>query len=163
MSANNKIAESLDIDLSFSEAGVFFVLENRTTSEKYQRDVLVELKAVKMGFNSFPNDISFLKDLVLDALSVAGIQPSDIDYLSIAGAWPQTREVERQIVKQYFKNVDPEKIVETYLEYGNAVSAHNSLQLSDMINHIGKGEHGLIIAQDLKGNIGTIVVKGVRQ
>lgn len=158
MAANKKLAEKMSLATRFSEASAFFVVEHSDTSKKYGRYVLATIKAIKIGFNPSSENVDAFMFLIEDALKIANIGVEDINIVSIAGAWPQTKEAELYAVDSLLKNNKKIELINTFDQYGNAASCHNTLQVYSVIDRLNDGQNAVLIAQDLKGNMGVMVI-----
>ncbi len=152
------LAEKYNDGERFIESSVFYVIESETAAKKYQRQPLAIIEGLSAGFNPKATDAVPLTQLVESVLKQTGITTEDISVVSLAGLWPQTREVERTCFHQLFKNAP--KLIDIYEQFGNANSSHLALQLHSVIEQLEPGQYGLVYAQDIKGNTGALVVSG---
>ena len=160
IAANRALSKSMGVATKFTEACAFFVVETEAVAKRFQRDVIAEILAIKTGFNPDTSGDDALAALVKNVLEGANKSPKDIRYVSVAGAWPQTREVELAAVKTIFESNPTTMINEEFITHGNSVSAQNALQISSCLDALANNDLGLLLAQDLKGNIGVMLIKG---
>jgi 3-oxoacyl-[acyl-carrier-protein] synthase II len=164
IAANIKLAEKMVLATKFSEGSVFFVIEHSETSKKYKRNILATIDAIEIGFNPSFEKSDALYSLIESALTSVNITAEDISVVSIAGAWPQTKEIEISAVRHLLNKNKQIRLLNTFDKYGNAVSCHNAMQISSVIDQFEGGQNAILVAQDLKGNIGVMVInKGDKQ
>jgi 3-oxoacyl-[acyl-carrier-protein] synthase II len=163
IAANTKIAQKISRSAIFSEASVFFVIEHSNTCKKYQREILAEIKIIETGFNTCKTNFHDLYKLIEESINSANLEPKDINIISIAGSWPQTKKIELEAVNSLLGKNHHIPIINIYEKYGNGNSSHNALQINSLITELTAGQHGLLIAQDLKGNIGVMIISKVEQ
>ncbi len=164
IAAKAAVAEKREVPEHFTEAAVFFVLETEPVARKYGRNVLAHVKGVDTGYNPFVENPDALIHLIGGLLEQTNIITEEITRVSIAGTWPQTRELELDAFDNLFgdQTEKPELSV-LFHQVGNTVSCNNALQLHDIVSGLNEGEHGLLFAHDMNGNIGAMVVRGGTQ
>lgn len=161
IAAKAALAEKRGISPHFTEASSFFVFESEPMARKYDRRMLARVQGVRMGYNPFKDKPDALVQLIRGLLVQTGIPAEDIVRVSVAGSWPQTRELEMGAVHTLFDHQASGPALSVLFEQvGNTVSCNNALQLDDMVSRLGPGENGLLFAQDFNGNIGAMVVSG---
>ena len=154
--ANRAIARRRNTAPNFTEASVFFVLERADIAAAHGREILGSVAALETGFNPLDDDHGPFAALIARALETADLEPDDIDCISIAGSWDETRSLEMAAIDVCFENV-PE-IMDCFQSFGNGVSGHNALQLAQMLDRLEPGAHGLVMAHDRRGNMAAMVV-----
>jgi 3-oxoacyl-[acyl-carrier-protein] synthase II len=159
IAAKTSIAKKNNSFQRFSEGSAFFVFETNDIASKFKRTVMATVNSVKIGYNPQINDAAALIQLIEQALQEANLSSEDINLVSYSGAWPQTSEVETLALSKLFG--DKANSIPTVVQYeitGNAVSSQNAFQLSTVIEKLSQNQTGLLFAQDLKGNIGAMII-----
>ena len=159
MAAKTSLAKKNNSFQKFTEGSAFFIIETDDIASKYQRSVIAKVNSIKIGYNPEVNSAAALSQLIEQALEEAKLSPEDINLVSHSGAWPQTSEVETLALSKLFgdKANSIAKIVQ-YEISGNAVSSQNAFQLSTTIEKLSPQQTGLLFAQDLRGNIGAMII-----
>lgn len=164
IAANRAVSKAMGVATKFTEACAFFVVETESVAKRFDRSIIGEILAIKTGFNPDVSKCNALANLMHKVMSHANVTPEDITYISTSGAWPQTREVELSAVNQVFgPHLDTTELAEEFKAHGNSVSSQNALQVSSALDVLTDNGLGLLLAHDLKGNIGVMLIKGRTQ
>lgn len=153
---HRSVARTSNRPARHSEYSMFVALETEGEARSKGRPVLAEVRAVLTGFNGDPSSALPLAGLIAKALERAGVDPEAVSQVVTAGTTPEQRKAELAAVRDSL-GADVRAHV-TWDSYGNAGSAHNALQLSQLIELLAPNETGLLVAQERGGNMAVLVI-----
>lgn len=155
--SNRSVARNRNLQPRFSEYSMFVALETEDEATAHGRKVIAEVNSVVTGFNCTSEDSAPMVALAQLALDKADRTASDIAQAVISGTWPEQCRAELEALDLILGDrVVP---LNTFETYGNAGSAHNALQLKQLLTALEAGQSGLLIAQDRSGNMAALVVQ----
>ncbi|MCG7536693.1 beta-ketoacyl synthase N-terminal-like domain-containing protein [Pseudoalteromonas sp. OOF1S-7] len=155
--AFSALAQQYNETEKFTEASVFFVMESAETAEQYGRTPIATVLSCLGGFNPEPSNAAALKSLIADGLQQADVTSDKVRAVSLGGLWPNAKEIERMCLAEVFD--EHVLMIDAYEQYGNANSAHFTLQISALLDELQPGEIGVAYAQCIKGNTGMVVIR----
>lgn len=155
--AATQIAQKLGVETRFSECATFFAVESADNAAMQGRTVLAEVLGISTGFDHDPESSEALSELIKEVLDDAQVSAAEVSKSVISGCWPDQRRIEHEaIVRNLGENATP---LVSFDLYGNGGSAHNTLQLRQLLFALEPGGIGLLVAQERHGNIAALLIK----
>jgi 3-oxoacyl-[acyl-carrier-protein] synthase II len=153
---HRSVARSTNRPARHAEFSMFVALETEGEARRKGRPVLAELRAVMTGFNCDPGNSAPLSGLIARALARADVDHAAVTQAVTAGTSPEQRAAELEAMRDSIGT--DLRVQVTWDSYGNAGSAHNALQLSQLMECLPPGETGLLVAQERCGNMAVLVI-----